>query len=114
MIYLISKLIRSIVFLAYVFLSAGCAQGDEMTKEDVNKLIASELSVGKNSDAIENFFIKRNLPFSYNKISHRYQSIIRDVGGKFDLADKAIIIHIYVDEERRFIRAEAEYSFTAL
>lgn len=57
-------------------------------------------------------FEKHDLPYSYDSFSKRYQSIIRNVSPD-PKVDQAIVIHLYVDDEKRFTKEEVRDSFTA-
>lgn len=111
--------------LATVIISipAGCSAGDEnalgryivehMNKEkagEVRQAIAEELRVGAEAQYIESFFERHGITYSYDRFNQSYNGIIRDVSPVFG---QSILIHIYVDDHRRFIRAEVEDSFTA-
>lgn len=111
--------IARLLLLVLLAQSSGCARGDNDMLEDRNKtkaeevsnLIASELEVGAGAQAIEAFFERHEIVFSYNRFDHRYQAIIRDVA-EGPLVDQAIVIHVYVDHQRRFVRFEVKDSFT--
>jgi DNA-binding transcriptional regulator PaaX len=86
--------------------------GRNKTKaEEVSNLITSELKVGDGAQTIEAFFERHDIAFSYNRFDQRYQAIIRDVAGD-PKVDQAIVIHVYVDHQRRLVRSEVKDSFT--
>lgn len=111
--------IASLLMMVLLAQNSGCTRGDKdmlegrnKTKaEEVNNLITSELEVGAGAQAIETFFERHDMVFSYNRFDQRYQAIIRDVA-KDQKVDQAILIHVYVDDQRRFVRAEVKDSFT--
>ncbi len=108
-----------IYYLAFilVLVTPSCASSDsnsqKMTKEEVAELINNELSAGTHADQIEQFFKRNEWVFSYDWIRQRYQGIIRDVSAN-PTVDHAIVIYIYVDESKRFVRSEVRDSFTAM
>lgn len=88
------------------------SSGIMRTPEAVSNRIETELSVGAPSEEIEKFFVDAALGFSYDKFNSRYQSIIRDVSEN-PRVDHVIVIYIYVDSHRRYLRHEVQDSFTA-
>ena len=85
---------------------------NETKAEEVRQLIADELELGASSELIEEFFEKNAITYSYDRFASRYQAIIRDIangpGG-----DQAVVIHVKVDDQGRFVSAEVRDSFTA-
>ena len=81
--------------------------------EEVRVLIANELEAGASSHEIEEFFERHQIGYSYDRFFHRYQGIIRDVDDS-RVVDQAVLIYIYVDEEKSFTSSEVSDSFTAL
>ena len=79
---------------------------------EVRDLIAEEIVLGASSEAIEQFFEKHQITYSFDRFANRYQAIIRDVATGPGV-DQAIVIHVHVDEDRRFLGAEVRDSFTA-
>lgn len=98
--------------LAFGLSTLACGGGDQVTTEKVRMMIKNELAVGSSSQDIEQFFKTHNLVFSYDKFSKRYQSIIRNVSPDPGV-DQAIVIYLYVDDEKKFTREEVRDSFTA-
>lgn len=99
--------------LTALAISAGaCSEGARTSVKVVEAMINSELPVGSSSQQIEQFFQKHGLPFSYDRFSKRYNSIIRNVSPQPN-TDHAIVIYLYVDDEGKFTRAEIRDSFTA-
>lgn len=109
-----------IAILSFLLLMSGCESGDKGMLEGMNtqraeqtkRLIANELAVGDNSDSIEAFFQKHNIIYSYDRFARRYQAIIRNVSSD-PRVDQSVLVDIYVDDMRRFQRAEVHDSFTA-
>lgn len=110
------------VGLALVLLTgqSACADGDESMLGNVNKerveqvrrLISDELAVGAATEAIEDFFKRHEIAYTYDRFAHRYQAIIRNVSTD-PRNDQAVSILVHVDEQRRFVRAEVHDTFTA-
>jgi hypothetical protein len=87
---------------------AGYAADNLPTAAQVQNDLRSALKTGDSSEKIESFFRSRSLPISYDKDQHRYQSIIRSPTSNL----RAVVIYVNVDEEKRFLTAEAHDSFT--
>ena len=96
-----------IVSSIFVF---GCFTKLDTTPEEVEKKINTSLKPGDAPERIEAYFKKESLGLSYDKYQGRYQSIIRHPESNFH----AITIYIYVDKNKRFIRVEANDSYTFL
>jgi hypothetical protein len=102
------------------FPGIACGEGGPIDLGAVNKtkaaeirqLIADELQPGASSEAIELFFARNQITYSYDRFASRYQAIIRDVATGPGV-DQAVVIHINVDAQRRFLSAEVRDSFTA-
>lgn len=100
-----------------IFFLAACVDSDQentlkISKEQVEQLIKDGLSQGDSQSKIEQFLVDQGIVYSYDKYSSRYQGIIRDVSKESNF-DQAIVIHIYVDDEKRFLDSEVRYSYTA-
>ena len=78
------------------------------TKEEVALLIEKELPLGASGSAIEEFFRKNEISFSWDKFAQRYVAIIRNVE-----PFHSITIDIFVDSKRRFVKSEVTDSYTA-
>ena len=117
------KLLIQILILAILTVNVACSNDDEnivgkaisstMNKdkaEEIRQLLATELQVGADAQEIEAFFKRHNITYSYDRFNQSYNGIIRDVS---PVLDQAIVIHVYVDEEKQFQRAEVSNSFTA-
>lgn len=91
-------------------LLVACGSTLDVTASEVEQKISSELSPGDGYGKIEAYFEKEGLPFSYDEFNSRYQSIIRETDSSFH----AIVIYVYVDGDRNFIKAETIDSYTGL
>ena len=96
-----------------------CVEGGSLELIGVNKtkaaevrqLIAKELQPGTGSALIEKFFRENDIAYSFDRFSSRYQAIIRDVATRPWL-DQAVVILVHVDDQKRFLSAEVNDSFT--
>ena len=79
-----------------------------LTSSAVSAAINKELPVGSSSAAIESFFERHQIVYGWDRISCEYQGVIRRVG-----PFRGISITVYVDSQRRFVRAEVEDTFIA-
>ena len=93
---------------ALAILLLGCGRGSEATPKQIETEILANLGTGADAEAIESYLRGRNLPFSYDRFSNRYQSIIRDPNSDAH----AITIHISLDANGRFAGVEARDSYT--
>ena len=76
----------------------------------VRRLIEDNLQVGASSEEIEAFLAKHFGGGSYDRFNRSYNAIIRDVPHD-PKVDQAVLIYIYVDENKRFVRSEVKDSF---
>src|ERR1041385_7780468 len=81
----------------------GACTEDSMTSERMRSMIDKELQHGVDSHEIEAFFRRHDLPFSYDQYAKKYQSIVRNVSR---VTDRAIVIYIYVDSDKKFVKRE--------
>jgi hypothetical protein len=106
------------VMITAAVIAPGCSSEKDILEgrnvviaQETENLIASELAEGANQAAIEEFFRRHNIPFTFDDFASRYQAIIRDVSDD-PRAKQSVIIYIYVDEEHRLLRTEVFDSFT--
>ena len=85
---------------------------NETKANEVRELISKELAHGASSEAIEQFFDRHEITYSFDRFTNRYQAIIRVVATGPGV-DQAVVIRVHVDEQRRFLGAEVQDSFTA-
>ena len=83
-----------------------------MTTEQVKELIKQHVALGDSSAKIESFLKSNDIIFTFDKYVSRYQCIIRDtsIDGQ---VDSAIIIYLYMDEDKNFTKSEVIESFTS-
>jgi len=79
--------------------------------QEVRQLIENNLKVGASSKEIKAFLEEQGLGGSYSRFSNRYRSIIRDVAHDPKLS-QAVVIYLYVDDRKRFLRAKVSNVFT--
>ena len=104
------KFAFAILLVIFTLLIGGCGPKLDISPQEVQTSIEAALSLGDDRSKIESYFEEQGLPFSYDRFSSRYQSIIRHPDSNFH----AIVIYVNVDEEQRFLSAEAHDSYTAL
>ena len=86
---------------------------NQVGANEIRGLIAKELPARSSSDAIESFFEKHKLQYSYDRFMRRYQAILRDATS-IPGQDHAVVIYVYIDSDGAFVRAEVHDSFTGL
>jgi len=79
--------------------------------EEVRQLIEENLGLGASSKEIETFFEEQGLRSTYNEHGKRYKAIIRDVAHDPKLS-QSVGIRVFVDDKKRFLRAEVYDFFT--
>jgi hypothetical protein len=94
--------------MALVILLFGCSRSPDTTPQEVEAELLAALGHGASTQAIESYLRQRKLPFSYDRFSNRYQSIIRDP----DSDAHAISIYISLDTDGRFAGVEVRDSYT--
>jgi hypothetical protein len=85
-----------------------CSSGLNTTPEAIEAEISAALHKGASAEAIERYLDQRNLTFSYDRFSNRYQTIIRDP----ESDAHAITIYILLDDQKRYADVEARDSYT--
>ena len=83
---------------------------DHEISVEFRKLVEQDLEVGASSETIEAFFEKYEIGYSYNRFANRYRGMVRDVENNSILTQN-VVIHIYVDENKNFVRADVYDSF---
>jgi hypothetical protein len=83
------------------------------TAEEVRADINSELAVGADSKAIEQFFARHKIAYGYDRYRDRYEGIIRNPRYAWFL-EHAILVDVNVDKERKFLSSEVSDSYTFL
>jgi hypothetical protein len=93
-----------------LFALQGCFPTLDTTPQEIEANINASLLPGDSSLKIEEYLASQKLESSYDEYNNRYQGIIRHPDSNFH----AITFHIYVDDNKAFIRAEANDSYTFL
>jgi len=78
-----------------------------VTSDAVRGMIQTELPVGAPPSAIETFFKRHHIDFTWDEYTGKYVAIIRDVE-RFH----SITIDVFVSDGRKFARAEVRDSYT--
>ena len=101
---------RSVALFLLVVAStlSNCYRNLGTTPEIVKTEISAALHTGDDAESIERYLAQRNLAFSYDRFSNRYQSIIRDSESNFH----AITIYILLDAQKRYVGVEVRDSYT--
>ena len=77
---------------------------------ETRKLVEDNLQVGDSAARIEDFLAKHFGGGTYNRFANKYQAIIRDVAHDPKLK-QVVVIYIFVDDTRSFVRAEVFDAF---
>ena len=73
---------------------------------EYRKLIEDNLEVGASATEIEAFFDKHDISYSFGgRFDNRYRAMIRDVEND-SIWTQSVVIRIYVDQDKKFVRAE--------
>lgn len=99
----------TIIGVLTVAFACNAGAAEPLSSKEARSAIETNLKQGDSSSVIEAFFKQRQLPFTYDRFSKRYQSIIREPKSE----KHAVVIYINVDSERRFVSGEARDSYTA-
>jgi len=102
-----AKLFFALVLAAAPILSF--AANDLPSSKQLQNELQAALKVGDSKEKIESVLKDRSLRATYDKYSHRYQSIMRSPTTEAH----AIVIYVNVDQERRFVYVETYDSYTA-
>lgn len=81
-----------------------------MTSEQVRTVIEKELHRGDVAADIEDFFERHKILYAWNRYSSSYAAIIRNETDRHH----SIVIDIFVDDKKGFVRAEVADSYTGL
>ncbi|MDZ4790616.1 MAG: hypothetical protein SGJ17_05320 [Hyphomicrobiales bacterium] len=98
---------RDDIALWYIFWGAN----PEVAK-NLSPKLSSELKQGDSQEKIDKILRENGVGFSFNRFDNRYQGIIRNVSPG-NPGQHAVVVHINVDENKRFLSAEVHDSFTA-
>jgi hypothetical protein len=106
---------RSILILfSLVALLVGCDASADMNAKTVDEILRRELQVGDSQQKIEAILSKAKIEYSFDEFNQRYQCIIRDPSASKPKGYHSIVVHVYVNSERRYLKHEARDSYTAL
>jgi len=102
--------LKAIAYLNAFLLCLGCLYSDVMSKEEIENLISQNLKLGSTNKEIITFFKNQDWVYGFNRHLNRYRA--RDP--EEDTLPEYLgrhRIYIYVDDEKKFIRAEVEKLF---
>ena len=91
------------------FLNAGKGVNFEIADE-IRKLVEDNLKVGASSIAIEDFLQTNFGRYTYDRFANRYWAIVRNVEND-SIWIQDVVILIFLDEKKSFIRAEVSDAF---
>ncbi|MDC8756043.1 hypothetical protein [Janthinobacterium fluminis] len=113
--YVMCWVLMFLVIIAAVFLWKGRGSMGNCGRTAAELSIAanSELHVGSGGASVENFLLRKNIKYSYDEFSGRFQGIIRsEENGRSNGC--AVVAHVYVDKDMRYIKSEFITSYTGL
>ena len=87
-----------------------CPPFVERSLNDLRTEFEEQVAVGDDANLIEAALLDLGVSFSWDKFTNRYQGIIRHPSSNFH----AIVIHVYVDKERRYESIDIHDSFTTI
>ena len=97
------------VLLSFLSCTAACSkQVSAITRDQVSVAINKELPVGASAAEIEKFFKRHHIDFGWNRFEGVYNGVIRDVE-----PFHGITLVVFVDKDRRFVKAEVKDAYTA-
>ena len=82
-------------------------------EDELRGLAARELSIGAGDDLVRDFLARHQVRFSFDGYSSRYQGIVREVKNAPGV-DCAVVVYVYVDADKRYLRSEFFASYTGL
>lgn len=95
-------------------LLSACSLLEKTTPEEVKQNLEAELTDDSCTEEIEEVLTRNGIGHSFDPFSRfgtwqRYQGIIRDVS---PFLDHAIVVYVYVDEDKCYEKVETSNSFT--
>lgn len=98
----------------WTVLGAGCTSGPDARAhaeaEKAKRLIAVELRVGSSGSEIEKFFNRHGWPFDYDESERRFRSDVYRAPER----THTVMVYIYVDKKREFVRSDVQVDITFL
>jgi hypothetical protein len=106
------RILMIVLFASSLFALSAC-HAREVGAADLQKLIQQSLKPGDSGAEIVRFFEEHKLPYDFDLVNQRYESVVpasqqRNIIG----VKSAISIYIYVNKDRSFQRAEVEKFYT--
>jgi hypothetical protein len=99
--------------LIYVAILAGCksTENDTMTVDRLRGLVESSLLPGDPEQAVIGFLERQGWGYDYWRPENRYQTRCREAEkSKWE----SVILYLYLDDSRRFVRGEVKVYHTYL
>ena len=99
---------RLLPAISFVLCSLGCAGDHIPMAAQVQDELRASLTHGDSPEKIEKLLSAKTAGFSYDRFQSRYHSIIR---GKRHI-DRAVVIYVNVDSQKKYVSLEAHDSYT--
>lgn len=108
------KLISYILSVSILVLSSCGNQSGAMNTKELEALIYRNLAVGDSPEKIEAFLQEQQWPYDYDRFATRYSASYPEGSVHNLFTIKGVMILIYVDETKNFVRAEVEEVYTGM
>jgi hypothetical protein len=104
---------RRLLCLVCVLLSVGCLSNAAETRakseaERAKQIITSELRAGSSESEIVDFFRRHRWPFDFDDFDNRFRSDMYRAPEK----THTVMVYVYVNERREFVRSDVEVAVT--
>ncbi|MCB2263560.1 MAG: hypothetical protein LGR52_11615 [Candidatus Thiosymbion ectosymbiont of Robbea hypermnestra] len=86
--------------------------GNDVKLIELRRDIEQSLTVGDSYEKIERFLNDRGLLYDFDYHSSRFQAAFDVNSDTYDPDLSNVIVYIYVDNDRRFVKAEVERVYT--
>ena len=104
--------------LASFFLSCGYGRDQRAVMATCSKKVEqlslaskTELARGDGDEVIKKFLAHHQIKYSFDRFAKRYQGIIRNI--KNDAGDDcAVVIYVYTDDAKKYLKSEFFASYT--
>ena len=96
---------------AQQILEEGMKRVNREKAAEIRELVEDSLEVGASPEEMEAFLDEHGIHYIFDgKFDHRYNAIIRDIEND-SIWRQSVVIYLYVDENKNFVRAEVRDSF---
>jgi hypothetical protein len=105
---------RALLTLVLGFMLLGCHQKwTGMNAAKLKEIVATELHPGDSAEKIKQFYSEQNIQYLYDKDLRRYEAFYQLPRAELERGH-TLQVHIYVDQEGSFLRADIADSYTGL